>query len=160
MKKFVIATTLLIIAFSFGSAQKNQTAAKRKTVSAATISRLPAGRTYEVDLRNKGTLYNFEGNATDFSRVTVRTAAGVKTLAELFNQSKTDTKGPLTIGTPGDLRTLKLKTASAALNYSCEGIFCGCSGDKDCNDMFSGAACGPIAWCNENTGKCYCIARA
>lgn len=160
MRKLVIAVTLLAAGFSFSIAQKTQVTAKRKTVSAATIANLPAGKSYEVDLRRKGTLYNFNGNGTDFSRVAVRTATGVKTLAELFKLSNTDTKGQLTIGAPEDLRGFRIKMGGGGINFTCQGLFCGCSGDKDCNDMFSGAACGPIAWCNEDTGRCFCVARA
>lgn len=163
MKRMVIAITFLAIAFSFVWAQKNQTAAKRKTVSATAVSTLPAGKSYELDLRNKGTLYEFNDNSTDFSRVKVRTATGVKTMSELFQQSKTDTKGRLTVGTPVDMKTLKLtasRPGGGGLNFNCAGIFCACTGDADCNDMFSGSACGAIAWCNLNTGQCFCVARA
>ena len=163
MKKIAIAITLLVIAFSFTLAQKTTTAAKRKTVSAATIAKLPAGKTYDVDLTRKGTIYNFTGDGTDFGRVTVRTAAGVKTMAELLKQSNTSLKGQLALGTPADLRGQKLntsRTGGGTANFTCSGLFCGCSGDADCNDMFSGGACGSIAWCNLDTGRCYCVARA
>ena len=50
-------------------------------VSAATISALPPGRTFEIDLTHKdflgkGTVYKFGDAGTDFSRVTIRMAAG------------------------------------------------------------------------------------
>lgn len=161
MKKIVIAITFLVIAFSFSLAQKTTAPARSRTVSAATIARLPAGKKYEVALMRKGTIYNFNGDGTDFSRVTVRTTAGVKTMAELLKQSDTNTKGRLVVGMPTDLRGQKLSTVGGStVNFTCSGLFCGCSGDADCNDMFSGSACGSIAWCNLDTGRCYCVARA
>jgi hypothetical protein len=161
VKKIAIAITLLVIAFSFTLAQKTTTAAKRKTVSAASIAKLPAGKTYEVDLTRKGTIYNFNGDATDFSRVTVRTTAGVKTMAELLKQSEANVKGQVMVGTPSDMRGQKLsptRIGGGTVNFNCSGIICGCTGDVDCNNMFSGGACGNIAWCYNN--RCYCVARA
>jgi hypothetical protein len=161
MKKIVIATTVLVIAFSFTLAQKTNPAAKRKTVSAATVSKLPAGKTYEVDLTRKGTIYDFNSEGTDFNRVTVRTAAGVKTLAELLKQSDSHGKGQLVVGSPADMRGLKLSAArmgGGTINFTCSGLFCGCTGEVDCNNMFSGGACGSIAWCYND--RCYCVARA
>ena len=163
MRKMVIAITFLAIVFSLSLGQKTQTTTKRKTVTAANIASLPSGKSYEIDLRNKGTVYEFKDSATDFSRVSVRTATGVKTMAELVEQSKTDTKGGLTIGMPADLRGLKMSTSrigGGGLNFNCSGLFCECTGDTDCNNMFSGSACSSFAWCNLNTGKCYCVARA
>jgi hypothetical protein len=161
MKKIAIAITLLVIAFSFSLGQKTTAPAKSRTVSAATIARLPAGKKYEVDLTRKGTIYNFNGDGTDFSRVTVRTTAGVKTMAELLKQSGANVKGNLAVGTPADLRGLKLgpsRTGGGTVNFTCSGLFCGCTGDVDCNNMFSGGACGSIAWCYND--RCYCVARA
>jgi hypothetical protein len=159
MKKIAIAMTLLVITFSFTLAQKTTTAAKRKTVSADAIAKLPAGKTYELDLTRKGTIYNFNGDATDFSRVTVKTAAGVKTMAELLKQSAAKGKGQLVVGMPSDMRGLKLSPATGGtVNFTCSGLFCGCTGDIDCNNMFSGGACGSIAWCYND--RCYCVARA
>ena len=161
MKKIAIAITLLVIAFSFSLAQKTTTPVKRKAVSSATIAKLPAGKTYEVDLTRKGTIYNFNGDGTDFSRVTVRTTAGVKTMAELLKQSGANVKGQLLVGTPADLRGQKLspsRPGGGTTNFTCSGLFCGCTGDVDCNNMFSGGACGSIAWCYND--RCYCVARA
>jgi len=161
MKKTVIAITFLAIAFSFSLAQKTATTARSKAVSAATIANLPRGKTYSVDLTRKGTIYNFTGDGTDFSRVAVRTSAGVKTMGELLKQSNTEIKGRLAVGMPTDLRGQKLPTTGGTtVNFQCSGLFCGCSGDVDCNNMFSGSACGSIAWCNLDTGRCYCVARA
>ncbi len=160
MKKISIAITLLVIAFGLSLGQKTTAPAKRKTVSAATISRLPAGKTYELDLTRKGTIYDFNGEATDFSRVTVRTAAGLKTMAELLKTSESHGKGQLTVGSPADMRGPKLspsRIGGGTTNFTCSGLFCGCTGDVDCNNMFSGGACGSIAWCYND--RCYCVAR-
>lgn len=162
MKKTVIATTLVVIAFSFSLAQKKPTPAKTKAVPAATISNLPMGKTYVVNLTRKGTIYTFNGDGTDFSRVTVRTAEGDKTMAELLKKSETRVTGQLAVGTPTDMRGQKLSQSpvGGTMNFTCAGLICGCTGDEDCNKMFSGSACGSIAWCNLNTGRCYCVARA
>jgi hypothetical protein len=39
-------------------------------------------------------------------------------------------------------------------NYTCEGLQCTCTGDIDCNDMFSDGVCGDIASCNDDVCKC------
>lgn len=41
------------------------------------------------------------------------------------------------------------------LGFSCDRLTCDCSGDDDCNDMFSSGVCGDIAFCSE-TG-CWCF---
>jgi hypothetical protein len=45
------------------------------------------------------------------------------------------------------------------LSYSCEGLLCTCTGDVDCNDMFSDGICGPIASCDDTTypPTCKCL---
>lgn len=50
-------------------------------------------------------------------------------------------------------------SASRRTAYSCEGGYCTCTGDDDCNDMFSGDDCGPKAICQISpTGipRCRC----
>jgi hypothetical protein len=40
------------------------------------------------------------------------------------------------------------------LGYTCEGLQCTCTGDADCNDMFSDGVCGDIASCTDDVCKC------
>lgn len=39
--------------------------------------------------------------------------------------------------------------------FTCSGLLCSCTGDSDCNDMFSSDVCGDIASCDE--GGCRCL---
>ena len=48
------------------------------------------------------------------------------------------------------------KTQPTSMGYSCEGLFCTCMGDEDCNDMFLHAGCGDVAQCNQ-AGNCSCL---
>jgi len=41
--------------------------------------------------------------------------------------------------------------------FSCDSFLCDCTGDADCNDMFSTDVCGDLAFCDADTGKCYCF---
>lgn len=42
------------------------------------------------------------------------------------------------------------------LGFTCTGLSCSCSGDNDCNDMFSSDVCGDIAACYHD-GTCACL---
>jgi len=87
MKRIVSAISLLAVVLGL-SVSPTSCGEETETVSAATISALPPGKTSEIDLTHKdllgkGTVYKFDDAGSDFSRVTIRTAAGVKTLADL-----------------------------------------------------------------------------
>jgi len=41
------------------------------------------------------------------------------------------------------------------LGFECGGLACTCSGDADCNDMFSTGVCGQIAGCVDD--GCWCL---
>jgi hypothetical protein len=45
---------------------------------------------------------------------------------------------------------------SSGLGFSCGPWGCICTGDADCNDMFSTNACGPYAVCSIDHGFCIC----
>jgi hypothetical protein len=64
-------------------------------------------------------------------------------------------KAPLTI-LPAQRRAV-LSANKGGVNFSCNGVFCGCRGDADCNDMFSTNVCGSRAVCIDNV--CYCDRR-
>ena len=47
--------------------------------------------------------------------------------------------------------------ALAPLRFGCDSLLCGCSGDDDCNDMFSSDLCSGIAVCDETGGRVRCV---
>lgn len=59
--------------------------------------------------------------------------------------------GPMvTDGGRRDIPILDMRPA-----FSCGSVVCGCSGDDDCNDMFSSGVCGDLAVCID--GNCFCF---
>jgi len=54
----------------------------------------------------------------------------------------------------GAVRTQRI--VAGVLAFTCSGLVCVCIGDADCNDMFSGSACGDIAYCSDLYGIPYC----
>jgi hypothetical protein len=157
MKKVTIAITFLVIAFSLSLAQRTVPTARTKVVSAKTVSGLPAGKKYEVDLTRKGTIYNLAADV-DYSRVRVRTAKGEMSMADLLKKTGKTMTGKVRVGMTSDIRSQKLGLArlgGGRLNFNCEGLLCSCSGDDDCNDMFTTGGCGDIAVCDER--GCWCL---
>jgi hypothetical protein len=157
MKKVTIAITFLVIAFSLSLAQRTVPPARTKVVSAKTVSGLPAGKKYEVDLTRKGTIYNLAADV-DYSRVRVRTAKGEMSMADLLKKTGKTMTGKVRVGMTSDIRSQKLGLArlgGGRLNFNCEGLLCSCSGDDDCNDMFTTGGCGDIAVCDER--GCWCL---
>ncbi|MCB9593630.1 MAG: hypothetical protein H6719_12930 [Sandaracinaceae bacterium] len=45
-----------------------------------------------------------------------------------------------------------------SLGYSCSLFMCSCTGDIDCNDMFTSGVCPGDAYCDDTTSTptCYC----
>lgn len=161
MKKILLALTLLALAFSFIAAQKNETVKKTPIkevgVTARTVAGRPAGKTYPLDLTRKGTIYSLAADV-DYSRVQVRTSKGEMTMADLLKKTGRTVSGKLRVGLTSDIRSQKLalsRIGGGTLNYNCEGILCSCTGDEDCNNMFTKEACGDIAACDER--GCWCF---
>jgi hypothetical protein len=152
MKKIIAALFLISLAFSFSTAQKK---IKQVSVSSKTMARQPAGKAYSLDLTRKGTIYTLAPDV-DYSRVQVRTSKGEMTMAELL--TKAGKSGRVRVGLTSDIRTQKLNLArvsgGGALNFNCEGLLCTCTGDEDCNDMFTRGGCGDIAVCDERGCAC------
>ncbi|QQS29288.1 MAG: hypothetical protein IPM47_21070 [Sphingobacteriales bacterium] len=48
-------------------------------------------------------------------------------------------------------------TGGKGLNFHCGFIICECDGEDDCIKMFDTNVCSGDAYCDSNTGKCYCI---
>jgi hypothetical protein len=80
MKRMASGISLLAVILGLG-VSLTSCGDETEIVSAATISALPPGQTFEIDLTHKdflgkGTVYKFGDAGTDFSRVTIRMAAG------------------------------------------------------------------------------------
>jgi len=154
MKTFVIATVLLVLVVAV-SGQANKRAVKIKTVSARSISHLGAGKTYQVDLTRKGTVYRFDAEHSNLSRVSIRTAAGAKTFAELLKMSNTPLKGFVLVGRLTDMRSHLPVSRGGGEHFDC-GVVCRCDGAADCMDMVINGHCSDEIWCTETF--CYCVA--
>jgi hypothetical protein len=151
----VLAVVLLLSVSLVGCA-----GTKTETVSAATIAALPPGETFEIDLTRQGTIYKFDDPGTDFGRVTLRTAEGVKTFGDLLRESKTSLQGGLVLGTLDDMRDNLPTSTGGTTNFDC-GVFCKCDGTADCVDMILQGKCSDEIWCSSVTpGRCFCVAKA
>jgi hypothetical protein len=154
MKRIALALSLPAALFILTACRGTRT----ERVSAATIAQLPPGKTFDIDLTRAGTIYTFKDAGTDFSRVTVRTSAGVANFADLLKRSNTNFNGGLLLGRPGDMRDhLPIKGGSTT-NFDC-GVFCKCSGLNDCIDLIVAQKCGDDLWCSESTDNCFCTAK-
>jgi hypothetical protein len=160
MKTFILAITLLSLTFVFATAQRRQPIKpeiKQEQVTVQTMARQPASKAYVLDLTRRGTIYNIASDV-DYNRIRVRTSKGDMTIAELLKKSGKNITGKLRVGMTSDIRIQKLGLArigGGGLNYSCGDLACSCSGDDDCNDLFSSDKCGPIAVCYPD--GCVCI---
>lgn len=160
MKKFILALALLSLA-GFTFAQKTdpkKNSVKQVQVTGRAITARPAGKSYLLDLTRKGTIYNLAADV-DYSRVQVRTSKGEMTMADLLKKTGKTISGKLRVGMTSDIRAQKLalsRIGGGTLNiYNCDGLLCSCSGDDDCNDMFTKGGCGDIAVCDER--GCWCL---
>ncbi len=164
MKKITLAIALLLMAFGSTIAQKGTTAQRRPAikqvqVTAQTVARQPASKAYTLDLTRKGMIYNL-ASGVDYSRVRVRTAKGDMTMTELIQKSGKTVSGALRVGMTSDIRTQKLSLSrrpggGGGLNFSCQNLVCVCTGDQDCNDLFTSDVCGDIAICYPD--GCICL---
>ena len=129
------------------------------TVSPSTISQLPAGQSFEIDLTRSGTVYKFNGPSIDFGRVSIRTSEGVRNFGETLKATNTSLEGEILLGTPGDMRDyLPVKTGEAE-KADCGPVACKCENKKQCDDMVKNGEC-TDTWCSSATGTCYCTPKA
>jgi len=164
MKKITLAIALLLMTFGSTTAQKGTTAQRKPAikqvqVTAQTVARQPASKAYTLDLTRKGMIYNL-ASGVDYSRVRVRTAKGDMTMTELIQKSGKTITGALRVGMTSDIRTQKLSLSrrpggGGGLNFSCQNLVCVCTGDQDCNDLFTSDLCGDIAICYPD--GCVCL---
>jgi hypothetical protein len=157
MRKIILAVIALSLAVSFTTAQKQTV--KQVQVKSQTIAAQPKGKAYALDLSRKGIIYNLPADA-DISRVRIRTGKGEVALSDLVQ--KTGKRGQLMVGLAVDFRGMKLNLGSPGVlaKYSCEGLKCKCTGDDDCNDMFTAGVCGDVASCDNGNGTCECYKKA
>lgn len=168
MKKIILLGTILLMAVGFTTAQKTTTTTTQRTtadtarkpikqveVSSRTVKGQPAGRKYMVDLTKSGTVYNLAKDV-DPTQVQVKTAKGNMTVAELLRKSGKTITGPLSVGITSDVRTQRFGSRVGGNRLvDCGDLACVCTGDDDCNDLFTSGKCGPIAVCYPD--GCVCI---
>ncbi len=127
------------------------------------IGRLPAGRNYFVDLTRRGMIYHFDSTARpiDFTRVTVRTAKGDVVMETWLKgqfpriAASRWKAGYLRIGDAKEFRSLSGRGPRiSAPRFTCDGKYCDCHGDDDCNDMFGSGVCGQVAVCTPEGCSC------
>ena len=132
---------------------------KRVQVNAQTITALPKGKRYVVDLTQRGVTYEFDAK-TDLSRVMVRTSQGAVAIRPWVEKTflkgklaglkwtsqsffiRTRPAGPLTppSGTPPPNDPSKLIT--------CDSQICSCRGQDSCDEMLDNTPlCGDIRFC-------------
>jgi hypothetical protein len=162
MNRLAMAITFLAVGFGLIISLNGCGGSSTETVTAASVSELPPGKTLEVDLAKKDylgrrTVYKFDDPGTDFSRVTIRTPAGVKTFGDLLKQSNTG-QGKLVLGTPEGMRDHLPTSGGGTTHFDC-GVFCKCNGTTDCIDMILAGKCSDEFWCSSDTDACYCVAK-
>jgi hypothetical protein len=153
--KFLAISVLLVV---LGLSACGGAKATSVPVSASDIARLPADKTFEIDLTRNGSVYVFDDKDTDFSRVTMHTASGVQTLADLLTMSDMSPEGGLVVGTLDDMGGYLPIQVSATKKYNC-GVACKCDGRAACREMRQDKACVDKMACNKETGSCTCVAK-
>jgi hypothetical protein len=159
MKKMITALLLLVLfalSFSFTAAQKTPTV-KRVQVTSKAIAGRRADQPYLLDFTRKGTIYTL-ATGSDYSRVRVHTSKGDRQISELLQGRVI--KGSLIVGLTTDLRGQKLGLARSGgtVQFNCDDpLVCTCTGDADCNDLFTSGKCGDITSCDTGAGTCSCF---
>lgn len=161
MKKFVLIAAVLTLALSFAFGQNNRKeklkTIKKVEVSRTVLDRQPANKAYSIDVTRKDAIFNIAADV-DRSKIQVHTAKGNLTLAQILEKANRPTTGAVRIGLTSVIRNPNSGafpgTHPTAL-VECSGLLCTCSGDVDCNDMFTNHGCGDIAGCDER--GCWCL---
>ena len=150
MKKIWLAVLAITVMVTFSLAQKIAMPMKQVQINSRTLEKQPT----TIDLTRKGTIYTLAAGV-DYSRIQVRTAKGVMTMADLLKKTGKTVTGKLRVGVSSDMRAQKLNLGRGrSLNYNCSGLLCTCSGDVDCNDMFTKESC-DISLCPDD--GCWCL---
>jgi hypothetical protein len=176
MRRIMILLAVVVLAqaiggFSLTLAQTETrgttTALRRIPVNAQTVTALPRGKNYVVDLTQRGVVYEFDSKSgqIDFARVRVRTTRGEVTMGSYLETRfpKDSLKGKLagfkyktqsfTLGTrpPGTLQTPPPTTS----NFDCSDKTCICHTYADCYSLASKVIC--VDWlCVYINGQLVC----
>jgi hypothetical protein len=161
VKKTILVVALLSLVFGLALGQKKSPAQRKPALKQVQVTaRAVSSKSYSADLTRSGTMYNL-ASGVDYNRVQVHTSKGDMTVAELIKKSGKNISGPLRVGLTSDVRTMRLGlgrrvgVGGGRLNFDCGELACSCSGDDDCNDLFTSDKCGPIAICYPD--GCICI---
>jgi hypothetical protein len=169
----VVALILAALIFAYSqapltSAQKGAATLRRIQVNARTITALPKGKKYVVDLTQRGVKYEFDPKAgqIDFSRVMVRTARGEVTIGSFLEKMLPKDKLPalkntslsLILGTRATGTVQSLPTNPSKL-IQClrDSNICVCEGEDDCQLLLDSNACVSFICINSPSGAfCRC----
>lgn len=137
-------------------------------ITADDIARIRNGKFYIIDLTRRGVIYEFDSRSKriDFNKVKVRMKEGDVLIETLLKKllpkeaaDKWKTKR-LRIGATIGFTKPPRNAPIDLLEYQCDGLLCSCSGDTDCNDMFSSSECGDLSVCIddiEGYPQCFCL---
>ncbi len=173
--QFVTVVALILVALIFTSsrspltsAQKGASALRRIQVNGQTITALPIGKKYVVDLTQRGVKYEFDPKAgqIDFSRVMVRTARGEVTIRSFLETliPKDKLAGfkyasqSFSLGTrlPGTVQTPFQNTSKI---IKCSGFVCTCEGESECQDLLDSRLCDKFACITSPDYGVFCACR-
>lgn len=154
-----VALALAVVNFSPASTQTpgTTTTLRRIQVNARTITALPSGKRYVVDLTQRGVRYEFDAKTSqiDFSRVVIRTARGEVKIGSFLEAGFLKgrlaafkyTSQAFTLGT-GPRGTLT--TTSKII--SCDNAdYCHCEGVGDCKALLNSSLCPGASMCTVNS---------
>lgn len=133
-------------------------AIRREQVSDVISRDMVAEKGYTVDLTRRGKVYTV-ASEVDRNKVRLHTSKGDLTVAEVLSRAGKRISGPVRVGTTADMRAQfrgrGVGVGGGRRNFTCGDLACVCSGDDDCNDMFTNGGCGPIAVCYPD--GCVCV---
>lgn len=163
MSKILTAAALiLVVACSTTTTPPCVAVGDGLSVTAEDVKRLSPGKALVLDLRSRAA-YSIDNSqdTIDLDRIVIRAADGTMTMRQLLTQRDLPLKGTFRVGVPAAVvRTLTATgggSGQIAL-ISCNTVACTCSGDVDCNILFSGGACGNVAVCNtDGETRCFCL---
>jgi hypothetical protein len=111
---------------------------------------LDRDKLYSIPVTESKVTINTGGKVKTQDITTLLTKVGVKNNKVIFGSTSAINAGR----SSGVIKTTSGGTSN---NFTCSGLVCSCTGDTDCNDMFSSKVCGDLATCNLNTGVCGCF---
>lgn len=141
---------------------------RRIRIAADDIARLPARKSYLVDLIRPRVVYEFDSKShpIDFTRITVHSASGDSSI-EAWLKTHLPSKaggswksGRFRIGAAKDLSFFGVRHPGGSQRYNNDGEgHCDCDGEDDCIGMFNGSACIDKGVCIDDDPqrpRCYC----